>query len=517
MNLQKMPYGIDFIGNDPQFVIRTNPYASSGRRAARTFAISSLNQGAIIFESPHFTQIFNVVNYEDDNAWNLQTSTSVDQVYQQLTRKLKYNYKINLHYEVSIVKEESRVLLTFMDLVEGVQPFNLSIIDVNGLDFPVVANTPGLDRTLKPQYKILAKYLVKFGTSSSSTPYLFFDGSNGKCEIGTRILEPFFKSPDVPPYQQPVGSYVCNNAILTATLLFADQTDQQVGFVKQSNEILLINGKLDDYCQKNNIPDWASLNDEKFWMKNGIDIFGQNQDDTIKTDIFTEQFLYISNFTNNTIHSRFVANAIRKDGSTDRTSIITLSFPAKTISRVPVSLQAIGFSNMSDIIAYDVAISQNSSSVIRRRFTIVPRKFNAKTIFILNEMNLYESVVVEDVKCESTTSGNRIVRNFSDSYLIDDNITVYSAKGTQRPGRELSLISKALDKVGNLLLDGEYAMEISILPGSFIVSDDAEDLLRFEFQFTICNKFNRNKSSVSILNSNEVLRRSDDIIINNQR
>jgi hypothetical protein len=125
---------------------------------------------------------------------------------------------------------------------------------------------------------------------------------------------------------------------------------------------------------------------------------------------------------------------------------------------------------------------------------------NAKGIFVcrtgvlflmLNAMNLYETLVVEDLAREDNTDGERRIISGRESYGTTDRQTVFTAKCHPRNAKGLKLLRTAIAKQDNLLLDGKFAWYIDMVPGSVTSSDESEDVLSCEFKFRLREKVNR--------------------------
>ena len=110
---------------------------------------------------------------------------------------------------------------------------------------------------------------------------------------------------------------------------------------------------------------------------------------------------------------------------------------------------------------------------------------------MLNTLNLYESFPVEFLSREAQTEGERRIIAGVDSYGTTDSQTVHTAKCTPRSASGLKLMNSAFEKQDNLLLDGQYAWYIDMIPGSLVLENSAEDVLECEFKFRLRNKINR--------------------------
>lgn len=504
MNLRATPYKIDFVGNRPTFTVRTSPFHTEGRRYARSFAVRLIVSGSFNLYTPHGNYQWDVSTSDHpDSVFAMKQATTASAVMEQLQAKLINNYDINLFYAVTAEFRQNDVLLTFTAREYGAQG-NIALQN-NSTPYTFEETVFGLNRSVKDNYKIAAW----FQCGEERTPTMFYDDNDGDVTISTEVLKPYFGMPDIPPFGENTGAKSCPHFAIRTRLLFAESENGKVGVVKQSDEITLIRGRIEQYCADNNIPDWQSNNDEKFHLSTGLSIFGQDNGDTVKTDIRTEQYLYVANFTDNDVSDVPVTLTKHSANGSETTTAATVTFKAQTVSRVAVGAAALGIAAQSGLLWYSVTIGTTG---ITRTFLIVPRHYHAKTALLQNRVGLYESFVFDNVAVEITTNGERAVTNLADRYIIDDTTRVITARTGLRTQREIRRLEKALASEHNLLLEGPYAWRISIVPGSYTVVDETADLIEVEMQFLLTEKVNRQPLYISSVEPSTVISRTDNII-----
>lgn len=504
MNLRATPYKIDFVGNRPTFTVRTSPFHTEGRRYARSFAVRLIVSGSFNLYTPHGNYQWDVSTSDrPDSVFAMKQATTAAAVMEQLQAKLVNNYDINLFYAVTAELRQNDVLLTFTAREYGAQG-NIALQN-NSTPYTFEETVFGLNRSVKDNYKIAAW----FQCGEERTPTMFYDDNDGDVTISTEVLKPYFGMPDIPPFGESAGSKPCPHAAIRARLLFAESENGKMGVVKQSDEITLIRGRIEQYCADNNIPDWNSNTDGKLYLSDELSIFGQDNGDTVKTDIRTEQYLYVANFTDNDVSDVPVTLTKHSANGSETTTAATVTFKAQTVSRVAVGAAALGIAAQSGLLWYSVTIGTTG---ITRTFLIVPRHYHAKTALLQNRVGLYESFVFDNVAVEITTNGERAVTNRADRYIIDDTTRVITARTGLRTQREIRRLEKALASEHNLLLEGQYAWRISIVPGSYTVVDETADLIEVEMQFLLTEKVNRQPLYISSVEPSTVISRTDNII-----
>lgn len=486
MNLRAQPYRIDFIGNRPEYVVKTSPYHTEGRRYRRSFALSALAANSTLtLATPHGDFVWEIkTGVHIDKVWVMNPASTPSAVLEQLEAKFVHNYDLSQHYDIGVSRRANDVAVTLTALEPDAD--EEVTMSVGNQECTVIENTPGLGRTVKDGYRIVAWYEV----DGQPTPKLYFDDNAGSVRIGTDMLKAYFGKPDIPQISDNITEK-CTRLLINARLLFAEMVAGEVGVVRTSQSITLVNGTLDPYCAANNIPDWDPAEHNKFHRKTNIDIFGQNNNDTVRTDIRTEQYLYVANFTGVDIANVPLTLTTMSIGGEETGTVGNITFQANTVTRLSVGAEALGIDNTQGLLSYSVALAHGDTT-ITRNFAIVPRPYDARTFLLENRVGVYESFVFANISMEKSTNGERAVTHDIERYILYGGSRQFTARTGMRTANELRLLEQALDKDDNLLLDGRYAWRISIVPGSYTVLDEAEDLIEVEMQFLLTEKVNRN-------------------------
>ena len=145
-----------------------------------------------------------------------------------------------------------------------------------------------------------------------------------------------------------------------------------------------------------------------------------------------------------------------------------------------------------EVVAQQVKVWVENSVKATRNYIVKSFDYGFHSFLMLNAMNLYETLVVEDLVREENTEGERRVIAGHDSYGTTDRQTVFTARCHPRNAKGLKQLRTALAKQDNMLLEGEFAWYIDMVPGSVTTSDESEDVLSCEFKFRLREKINRN-------------------------
>ncbi len=515
MNLRKEPFKLDFIGNDPSWIVKTSPFHTPGRKRSVSFSVETLLPGQLLWlETPYGDYQWNVVLSEDpDDMMSLSSAATTEEVMMALERKMSHRHDLNEFFDISLVKEQNRVVVTVTAKEE--EPADPVVLYSNTTPCPVLSSTSGLARTGKNGYKIAARMQYENPGNGGFTPWLFFDDNDGTVTIPATILIPCFARREIPVYNETVGAYPCTHLLMNARLCFAEFYDGIMRVVKISNWRTFVHGKIGQYEAENNIPDWKSVDNEKFYRKTGIDIFGQDNNAVVKTDVETEQFLYISNFTDQTVGSvDVIVQAVHTTGTVN-TTVASITFAQGTVCRIPVGATALGL-NSSTLLHYTVSVG-HAGNIIRRTFMMVPRTYYARTLLLLNRVGLYESFVIDNIAVENETSGKRTSVAKCDAFVIEDAVSTITARTGRRSYGELDLLKSAAAMDGNLLLDGQYAWRITIKPGTIKIIEESEDLLEAEFSFMAVEKIDRRPMHITAVDESTTIRMNDNIIYSAER
>lgn len=370
-------------------------------------------------------------------------------------------------------------------------PYKYDFVD-NHPEFVIRTNREDSDG-----YRLLAWFEV----GGETTPDLWFEYSDSRVRLDMGFLKSMFQKPVVPgvglSYQDIIR---CDTAMLPSKLYFAEvntssgEYDRTQLATSASAQFYLVNGLLEQYCRDNNIPDWTTSDTSHFYLHTDINIFAQDNGAVKYTDFDVDEYLHISNFTTADITATPVVVVRKKDGTSDTISTSSLTFNKHSLYTIPVSLAAFDYQDIDNAVSYTVSFANNSISrtYIRKDFA-----WGSHTFLMLDSMNLYETFMVEYIAREEQTEGERRVIANIDSYATSDRQTVYTARCHPRSAAAVNLLRFSFSKQDNLLVDGDYAWRVDMIPGSLTVSDESADLIEIEFSFRLREKINRNPQAIT--------------------
>ena len=198
---------------------------------------------------------------------------------------------------------------------------------------------------------------------------------------------------------------------------------------------------------------------------------------------------------------------VTRDGEGDTSYSMSLVFGAMGIYRIPISLHAFGVHNSGNVISASITLDN-----IRRELIFAPYEYGFSTFMMLNSMNLYEPFVVDSIAEEIRTDGER-VRKDEDSYITTGREVVFTANVGWRDKRSLEILRSAYGKQHNIILDGDFAWYIDMIPESIVVKDDNEDVLNVSFKFRKRKYVNRVPTLISTIENETVITRTDNLIL----
>jgi len=516
MRIQKKPYPIDFIGNDPQYVVRATPCHSEGRQFSRTFAVLALPAGQLIMEVDDSVLTWQLVSLPTDKIREMTATNSTDPaaLLDILESKLVYDPELNQKFTVScrVESSECRVKITAKDPGPHIVTMRHSS---SPLFTPARTTVTGTNRIYRNNYRVKARFSVqKNGAWSQATPELRYEESNMLVKIDTSVLKSVFQKPDIPKWNQAGTANHCPNAAIKARLILSEEwSDNEYGEIEtkkmiSSDPLTLVNGGLEEYAWRNNIPDWETNDLTHFHLKTGCSLFGQNDGETSVVPPESEQYIYIWNYESQPQTVRVIETAVFEDGSTDDDWFDEEMTLLPGLNRITMK------ETDETVVKWSVDVWHNTSVVAKRKYLVKEPQWGSRTMLLLNSMNQYEPFTVEETAMEKQTEGERRITAGKDKYDTTDTQKVFTARCHPRNEKELLNLEKALGEQNNLLLDGKFAWYLDMVPGSLTTRDNGKDLIETEFQYRLREKVNRDPMTIAatdVITAQSVIR--DDGII----
>lgn len=520
MKIRKAPYPIDFLGNSPEFVLLATPWSTEGRPWRGVFAIHGLPAGTLTVSIDGEDLTWALSDNPGDGLFEMLAAATAAGILDTLEAKLVYNPQLNRDFtaRAEIVTDpeltggEPTVWLTLTAREPG--PHSVGVSHSTGTVYTVEV-AEGLTQTMRKNWRALAFFSVTTPQGTSRTPDMLFEESGGDVHVPTDIIRAYMPKPDIPGWGEAFTAKPCPNAtakvrlyygemyagtpttawmdgtantahnVLAVTNTEAEEEGMTLHTLMRSGETTLVNGEVEQYAALNNIPGWEACNDDHLHLKEGADIFGQDNGETTIVPQGAEQYIYMYNYSAADITVRLLVSAVFADGSSDNArQDVTLTL-APGVNRITVK--------DDDAVAWRASVTDtNFNRTVTRNYTVRAFEHGFHTFLMLNALNLYESMPVEFLAREEQSEGERRIIAGRDSYGSTDRQTVFTARCLPRNASGLKLLRTAFHKQDNLLVEGEHAWYIDMIPGSVTLSDESDFLTECEFKFRLREKVNRN-------------------------
>ncbi len=510
MQIKKRPYKIDFAGNCPEFVLRATPWYKKGRRKSATYRVDSLPVGTLYFGSLHFGDIpgtvplkWEVKTNPGDGLYELQSvSSGAAAILDALEAKFIYNPSLRQWFDISAWVEDGSCWMKITSLEET--PMTIDFYHEGDEEAIVWTDgVTGASMTPKHDYRVLCFFSGDASGKHFRTPDFIFEESDGDVRVDCAMLQAYFQKPDIPAWGEFFIAKPCSAATMQIRLYFGemyDDSDESAPVLKtleRSASVTLVNGLVSQYAADNNIPDWTACNDDHLHLKAGMDIFGQDNGETVIVPRGVEQYLYLYNYSSVNMTVRIQESATFADGTSDDDWQDENLILTPGVNRITV--------REDEAVAWKVTITDSLyNRVITRNYVVREFEYGFHTFLLLDKLNLYESFPVEYLSREEQTEGERRIIAGVDSYDTTDRQTVHTAKCTARCASGLKLMRSAFEKQDNLLLDEQYAWYIDMIPGSMTLENGEEDVLECEFKFRLREKVSRNPQVIATTDELEV-------------
>lgn len=497
MQIRKRPYKIDFAGNDPEFVLRTTPWHQQGRCVSKTYLVSRLPEGTLRLSygvgADYKVWEWNVVANAGDVLYDMLAAPSgtASAMLDILEGKLLPNPDLRPFFDISAHVDNGQLYVKITS--KEPESKNLSFVyaeNANLTAVTVAEGVSGISQKPKPNYRVLAFFAGHAAGQQFRTPDMMLEESNGDVHIDCSLLNAWFPKPDIPALEEFYEAKDCPAAILTARLwygeMYADDTDSTpiLRTLDRSPQVTLLNGRVSQYAADNNIPDWVACNDDHLHLKAGVDILGQDNGETVIVPPGVEQYIYLYNYSTVNMTVRVLVRATFADGTIDDDWRDESLIIVPGVNRITV--------REDEAVFWTVLITEDAfHRTITRHYVVKEFEYGFHTFLMLNALNLYESLPVEFLAREEQTEGERRIIAGVDSYGTTDRQTVFTARCLPRNASGLKLLRTAFAKQDNLLLEGQHAWYIDIIPGSITLSDESNFLSECEFKFRLREKVNR--------------------------
>lgn len=499
ITFEAIPFKWEFIGNEPFFAVRSTPNEVDGRCFKVSYTVSSIpyhienTRNDIVLTTPYFTITYHVVDYDTQDRYSIHSASTVDDVYEQLIDKVAYNYEINQYYAVYVHKRVNDVLIIFKERITNahtITDFSFALSYSPNIPLNIILTegyTAGISQQKRDGYKIFAQLEVdrKQGLipKIERSEYCFIDQYDKRSKFPLSILNSYFDNIDLPSPIELYQAISLHYNYIKYRLLIAEYYNNTVYYVKRSDQYYMFNGLLKPDKAKLNTPDWEVYNPSvRITNQPAAFNYSTPKESIIRTFRDCPQYVYAANLTN-TDETITCSVLINNDATLNLSS---LTIPAETICRIPVSLAAINYATPDEVFTYKVTFTNSEDNVIiERTFNIIPKPVNARVLFLQNRHGLIETFGIDNIVIEKEISGENVIVNSRNAIEIDEKTIKVTARTGYKTSMEMQLLQDAIGNKYNYIIDGELVYNINFMTSTYTIIDEKEDLQSCEIQFTI--------------------------------
>lgn len=495
MNLQSAPFNIDFLGNNPTFTIRTSPNRVEERRLRRVYKVNSLTAGNLTVETPHGNLRWAIKQAASiQKPYEMRAGTICDEVLLQLDKKMVLNAELNRHYTLAADIDENETAVLTVEAKEGLDGDYFRMTSETDADITENASRAqeGKTEVKKKDHRII----VRLETEHGSSPELYYSPHGNTVKVGTKPMEALLPEQTVPSGRANIGTPETVEIGCRLRMVYREEYDSEDSLTKATGQYMLLNATVHPDDRNNNTGDWKACDTNKLWRKTDIDIYGQDNNATVRTDTETEQYLYVSNLTASPLTRSITVAATGTEGTA--TTTIQATFPAMSICRVSCGWTATGITGIGTPLHYSVTIDRTGTD-IQRNYTIVPRPWDAVTLLLHTRYGTYESMIFRSIKKEIRTEGDETTTSQGTGYLIRKKRKVITLRTGAVTAREMKKASEALQDGRAYLIENTHAHRLSLAYGSYTVADTDEDMLETEIEAVMLERKDRAAHEISTL------------------
>jgi len=503
--LSERPFDVDFAQNSLAAKFNCTPNSISGVKFYKQFYFTSLpniNQ-KITFSFNNTSLTFTISQYVIAAKYpdRMAVALSIAKILESFEDKIVYHYLLNKYYDITAVISGNGVIVTFAAKEVGSE-YNLTIsTDDRITHYTVLAESVvGVSRIRLSNYFVYTQLLIKRYSQSIQetirTPEMIISvDENNIAKLQLDILKSYFEECDVPNISDPVGGYALQYATILYNIMYAEVYGDTpaVQTVKKSADLIALNAKQYEYPRSVNLPDWITFHNEKKLSEyNQPRNYGSPNNLTVKSYKDLPQFLYFIYVAAADQADTYKVDLLLKDGTTVSSHATgQISFKHNAITRVPVSFKALGLDQYAgDILSYTITftftgLSAGDVMTFKRTFVLEEKPFFAKEFLLQNKYGVLESFFIENQLVEKETEGDKVVKNGATEIDFSQKLTLYTARTGAKTKEEMQLLSDAVEQKFNYRILNNKTYLISILPNTFVIADEAEDLQSAEFSYML--------------------------------
>lgn len=521
MTITEQPRPIDFVDNNPKIKLKIQ--TNHGAKSTTTYQFERLTAGTLYVRTQYNNIAWQVVQAAPSQNQLLATDNPDDLVKE--LEKIKLNYKLRAHYKITVAKAIQNVVLKF-ETLKNESANNIVVITSSANTQSGIVgrtNTVGAEDDLKrmrTKYKFLIERDWPEGSVISTespyeeieTPEFVTESNEEYIEIGTSILKPYLEERnDLPGYE--TYKAMRSNSLkykLIAQTEDVENTTQGESFLQNEPVIFLpMQNNITDFRRKITYEEAGGFVSKKMEIVNGIieksryinnfadwdleimgaiseqtDIIIWGQENNITKKIYEPiDWLYVRNPTDNNIPVTLTIKYTTTNNTEEITQQLQIYAQRLMQFRILPANTAIQL-EMQDIALKKIEVKvESENETVKRKYIFIPKPFNAKTLYLKNRLNLYETFYIESSAKEVETNAEEVMIDETWQYVGHAKKEIYIARTGYRNPKELKLLEAAVDKKYNYIVENGKRVEIHILPETIRTVDENEDMLETEFKY----------------------------------
>lgn len=502
LSIIEQPYQFDFAKNNPSFIVSGNKRLSLGQTGIIRYKINTIpvlgTEIRIQLNENNYTFKVTTSVQAQNEAYKIGRYTVLTDLRDELILKIGQNYYISQLFVFTATIYNSEIALTFTAKTQTQSTFTLSSTENSLITY--INEQVGIAPTYKDNYKVFAQFeidKIENGTIVSiTTPEMFFDldDKNRVC-IPLKVPDSYFDRIDIPSLSESFSAYPLQYLLLKYRLKYAEfyGANPLVNFLQFSNYKLLSNGKIAE--NNMNFADWddqmGGINN-KISYYDEIRSYGSPSGKTYNSFSSMPQWAYFM-FCDFRLQAQITktcsvkVDILENDGTLiNNISIGSFTISNYTIVRIPISEDALNLGNYSaNILSYTVKIYHTAGAEWTRRFVLNPKPYFSKIFLLTNRLGVLESFYIDNELTEKIVEGDEIILNNATEVNKTNVETIYTARTGAKNKEEMELLSSAVESKFNYRIENDKIERIVILPDSFQLNEESEDLQSTEFRYVL--------------------------------
>ncbi len=356
----------------------------------------------------------------------------------------------------------------------------------------IYPQNPGTDPVYLKNYAVAARLEVVTNNNNTLTTHsvsglVFQPDTAGNIEIPLDLLGSLIPQPDIPTTDPTVSTWdVTTNMLMKYRLQYGEMWGDDVPLIQNwvtnpaSGYNFALCGEEADRFSRLNLADWDDSNVLFSETNSLFRILGERSGETVRVSRSQAQYIYGMWYdrTQSSSATKTVNIGLSVDSSIGTQTSKTVR--NGEIYRIPVGIAGLGISATPKY--YTLSISLGGTTW-QRTFIVYPDSYQPTNFLLQNKYGLLTVLQVPEVRREMNTEAEEMVvdrRRYLDITDDSETYTAVTALMTREEGRKLAM---CVGQQFHYVQCGTNWLRISIEAGSFTVLDEAEDMIRVEFNY----------------------------------